>query len=103
MQEHIERLERLGLPVPVIESDREEDYAPDTEEMIIHEDITSPQAQEAIGIYDLAKAYDNFWHYRCVMNPRLTLREKVVPALGRAQASARSGMTFTPAVSPSCC
>jgi hypothetical protein len=32
MQEHIERLERLGLPVPVIESDREEDYAPDTEE-----------------------------------------------------------------------
>ena len=32
MQEHIERLERLGLPVPVIESDREEDYAADTEE-----------------------------------------------------------------------
>jgi Homeodomain-like domain len=30
MQEHIERLERLGLPVPVIESDREEDYATDT-------------------------------------------------------------------------
>ena len=32
MQEHIERLERLGLPVPVIESDNEEDYAPVTEE-----------------------------------------------------------------------
>ena len=26
-QEHFERLERLGLPVPVIESDNEEDYA----------------------------------------------------------------------------
>ena len=26
-QEHFERLERLGLPVPVIESDHEEDYA----------------------------------------------------------------------------
>jgi hypothetical protein len=32
MQEHIARLERLGLPVPVIESDREEDYATDTTE-----------------------------------------------------------------------
>ena len=32
MQEHIERLERLGLPVPVVESDNEEDYAPITEE-----------------------------------------------------------------------
>lgn len=32
MQEHIQRLERLGLPVPVIESDREEDYAAETEE-----------------------------------------------------------------------
>jgi hypothetical protein len=32
IQEHIERLQRLGLPVPVIESDREEDYATDTEE-----------------------------------------------------------------------
>jgi hypothetical protein len=32
MQEHIERLERLGLPVPVIEPDREEDYAAETEE-----------------------------------------------------------------------
>jgi predicted phage terminase large subunit-like protein len=41
---------------------------------IVHEDLTSPQAQEAIGAYDLAKAYDNFWHYRCVMNSRLTLR-----------------------------
>ena len=28
-KEHLERLERLGLPLPVIESDREEDYAPD--------------------------------------------------------------------------
>ena len=27
MQEHLERLERLGLPAPVIESDREEDDA----------------------------------------------------------------------------
>jgi hypothetical protein len=31
MREHAERLQRLGLPVPVIESDREEDYAPDNE------------------------------------------------------------------------
>ena len=29
LEEHLERLERLGLPLPVIESDREEDYAPD--------------------------------------------------------------------------
>jgi hypothetical protein len=28
LQEHYKRLERLGLPLPVIESDREEDYAP---------------------------------------------------------------------------
>jgi hypothetical protein len=28
LEEHCERLKRLGLPVPVIESDREEDYAP---------------------------------------------------------------------------
>ena len=28
-REHLERLERLGLPLPVIESDREEDYALD--------------------------------------------------------------------------
>ena len=28
-QEHFERLERLGLPVPVIESDNEEDYVSD--------------------------------------------------------------------------
>ena len=46
---------------------------------IVHEDFTSPQAQEAIGSYDLALAYNNFWHYRCVMNPRLTLREKWFP------------------------
>lgn len=32
MQEHIQRLERLGLPVPVIESDNEEDYASETED-----------------------------------------------------------------------
>jgi hypothetical protein len=32
LQEQIETLERLGLPVPVIESDREEDYASDPEE-----------------------------------------------------------------------
>jgi hypothetical protein len=31
IQEHIQRLERLGLPVPVIESDSEEDYAPQAE------------------------------------------------------------------------
>jgi hypothetical protein len=29
LQEQYERLERLGLPVPVIESDNEEDYASD--------------------------------------------------------------------------
>jgi hypothetical protein len=29
LQEQFERLERLGLPVPVIESDNEEDYASD--------------------------------------------------------------------------
>lgn len=29
MEEHIERLKRLGLPVPVIESDYEENDAPD--------------------------------------------------------------------------
>jgi hypothetical protein len=28
LQEHRKRMERLGLPLPVIESDREEDYAP---------------------------------------------------------------------------
>jgi hypothetical protein len=28
LQEHYKRLERLGIPLPVIESDREEDYAP---------------------------------------------------------------------------
>jgi hypothetical protein len=32
LKEQLETLERLGLPVPVIESDREEDYASDTEE-----------------------------------------------------------------------
>ena len=26
---------------------------------IVHEDLTSPQAQEAIGDYDLAQAYNN--------------------------------------------
>ena len=31
LKEQFERLERLGLPVPVIESDREEDYASDDE------------------------------------------------------------------------
>jgi len=30
MQERLERLDRLGLPRPVFESDREEDYAPQT-------------------------------------------------------------------------
>jgi hypothetical protein len=29
VQERLERLDRLGLPRPVIESDREEDYAAD--------------------------------------------------------------------------
>jgi hypothetical protein len=29
LQEQYERLERLGLPVPVIESDNEEDYVSD--------------------------------------------------------------------------
>jgi hypothetical protein len=28
LEEQYKRLERLGLPLPVIESDREEDYAP---------------------------------------------------------------------------
>jgi hypothetical protein len=32
MGKRAKTLERLGLPVPVIESDREEDYAADTEE-----------------------------------------------------------------------
>jgi hypothetical protein len=29
LEERLERLKRLGLPLPVIESDHEEDYAPD--------------------------------------------------------------------------
>jgi hypothetical protein len=28
LQEQFKQLERLGIPLPVIESDREEDYAP---------------------------------------------------------------------------
>ena len=41
---------------------------------VIHEDVTSPVANEKYGQIDLTAAIDNFWHYRCVMNPRLTLK-----------------------------
>ena len=41
---------------------------------VIHEDVTSPVANEKYGQIDLTAAIDNFWHYRCVINPRLTLK-----------------------------
>jgi hypothetical protein len=31
---------------------------------IIHEDVTSPTADEEYGGIDLRAAVDNFWHYR---------------------------------------
>jgi predicted phage terminase large subunit-like protein len=52
-----------------------------TTKRIIHEDVTSPEAKEAIGLYDYAAAVNNFWHYRCVMNPRLTLRDMWFPRM----------------------
>jgi hypothetical protein len=46
---------------------------------IIHEDVTSAIACEEYGKIDLYLARENFWYYRCVMNPRLTLRDKWFP------------------------
>jgi hypothetical protein len=46
---------------------------------IILEDVTSDVAKKLYGNINLAHAYENFWYYRIVMNPRLTLREKWFP------------------------
>lgn len=50
-----------------------------TTKRIIHEDVTSTVAKEEYGKTDILAAYDNFWHYRVVINPRLTLRKMWFP------------------------
>jgi hypothetical protein len=54
---------------------------------IVHEDLTSPQAQEAIGDFDLAEAYNNFWHYRGCDEPAPAIARHVVSALDLSQAA----------------
>src|SRR6266542_501398 len=52
-----------------------------TTERIIHEDLTSSVADEEYGGVEFAAAVENFWHYRIVMNPRLTLKGKWFPRM----------------------
>jgi predicted phage terminase large subunit-like protein len=52
-----------------------------TAKRIIHEDLTSSVADEEFGLTDLHYAVENFWHYRIVMNPRLTLKGKWFPRM----------------------
>ena len=40
----------------------------------IHADLTSTVAKEEYGKADFIAAMNNFWHFRCMMNPRLKLR-----------------------------
>lgn len=45
----------------------------------VHADMGSPQATRLYGDIKLMHAYDNFWYYRQIMNPRLVLKEKWFP------------------------
>ena len=69
---------------------------------VIHEDVTSPVANEKYGQIDLTAAIDNFWHYRCVINPRLTLKGMSFRARSRLSC-VRSGKISKPAGGRSCC
>ena len=61
--------------------------------------LRAPVAKEEYGKTDLAIARDNLWHYRIVMNPRLTLRGMWFPrsvalkgyVLGRFQSGQAPG------------
>jgi hypothetical protein len=46
---------------------------------IIREDITSDVVTEQLTHIDLHAAYENFWHFRTLMNPRLTLKKMWFP------------------------
>ena len=42
-------------------------------------DLTSVMANEEYGKADFVCAVNNFWHFRCMMNPRLKLRSMWFP------------------------
>jgi hypothetical protein len=71
LQEQLERLDRLGLPRPVTETDYEEDDAT-TKDRSSGPDLDSRQPR--VRQDDILAARDSFWHYRIVTNPRLLLK-----------------------------
>ena len=70
---------------------------PRRHEAAIRHEVNTAQAQRALAQLAYTFARSNFWYYRIVMNPRLTLRDIVVSTYARGQAAHVLGMTSRPA------